>query len=228
MSKTFARLALTFLLAGAAPFAQAQWKDFYIKGGFASPQGDSRDMTHDSKGFTFEGGYVVTPKLWDGEVRFYVGYVKMGGDTKFKPWIQGTDGDGNPVHMDYGQFSALTASEQKAYTITEQKFTYDLTGHTFGIDFAFPFKAFGKNFSVFTGPSLHQWYVVKTNPKETLHERNVKTGWRLGTTYKHDEHLEFSLAYTATEWRSVAEQPFEQGANPSRPCYLSLTAGYRF
>jgi len=220
-------LALMLLMAGTSTIAHAQWKDFYIKGGIVSPQGDSRDMTQDTKGFTFEAGYIVKPTLWPGEVHFYLGYVKMGGNNKFKPWVKGAGPDG-PFKMDYDKFQAMPASQQGDYSIYEQKFSYDMTGHVFGMDFVFPFEACSKKFSVFTGPSLHQWYMVKTNPQQAITERNLKAGWRLGGTYRHNDQVEFSVTYTATEWRSTDQEVFEMGANPSRPSYLSITAGYRF
>jgi len=229
MNRHFTTLALMLITASVACFAEeADWKNVYIKGGFASPQGDSRDMTNKSKGFTFEAGYIVTPTSWEGEVHFYVGYVKMGGDANYDSWLRGYDPNGNIVKISNAAYQALPTATQANYTILEQKFTYDMTGHTYGVDFVFPFKVCDKNITVFTGPSLHQWYMVQLNPKMPIMERNLKTGWRLGTTYRQNEHLEYSVAYTQTEWRSSSTQPFEQGANPSRPAYLSLTASYRF
>jgi hypothetical protein len=229
MKTMFPTIALSILLAGASSVASAgDWDNYYLKAGYANPQADSRDMTHRTlKGFTVEGGYIFHPTSWQGEVRAYFEYVKMGGDGGYQPWVSGYDAKGNQIdHLPYSTYANDPA--MSSYTIKEQHFSYDMTGHVFGVDFCFPFEVQGQNFSVFTGPSLHTWHMVRLSPMRTEGDRSLKAGWRLGLDYHLSQHMDLSTTYTATEWRSSSDMPFEQGGNPSRPAYLSITATYKF
>lgn len=230
MKRTTIMIAGLALAAAATPLSAGEPLNLYVKGGLVSSQGDARDMTNNGRGYTLEFGYHGAPESWKGlEYRVYAGMVSMLGDSAFKPWLRVDQGNGSEV-IPYAQYQALTASQQSAITVFEQKFSYDLRGNFFGFDMIHPIKVGNQSFTAFLGPSLHQWFVTRLNPKEAQADRNWRAGWRVGIGYPVTKDVDLNLTYIFTEWRSkdTATMPYEKGGNPSRPAYLTLTASYHF
>lgn len=222
-------ISIASLTLLAAPLA-AQDSAFYVKGGLTLSQGDSRDMTQNGHGTTVEVGTVLTPSRWDGlQARLYTGVMTLKGDSGFRPWVRADVGNG-PEYLSYAAFQALPADTRSSATILEQKFAYDIRGTFVGADIVWPFSLADRAVSVFTGPSLHQWFVDRLNPAQAEADRAFRAGWRLGVTCQVAAATQLELTYVHSEWRSkdVTKMPYEKGANPSRPGYLSMTASYRF
>ncbi len=224
--------AITALGLACASFAQAaeEPRNLYVKGGLALSQGDSRDMTGNGRGYTVEFGTVFAPTRWDGlQARLYAGVMNLKGDPAFQPWLRVDVGNG-PETMAYTAFQALPDATRQSASVLEQRFSYDLRSTFAGLDIVWPFTVADRAVSVFTGPSLHQWFVDRLNPARPEADREFRAGWRLGATCQVAEQTQLELAYVQSEWRSkdTTKMPYEKGANPSRPGYLSLTATYRF
>lgn len=169
-----------------------------LKFGIANTQGDARDMTQKANGFTLEAGYAFTPESW-------------GGNVGFMPYIGIVKVDGN--------------SDTKG-----RPYTYNLRGDFIGADVIYtPWEKAPVH--VFTGPVFTQYYIERIQSiSPQVGDRAFKVGWRLGASYDINQAWQLGLAYTQTEWRSrdVGTVPYEQGFNPSRPAYISVTASYRF
>lgn len=107
--------------------------------------------------------------------------------------------------------------------------TYNLAANTLGVDLVYkPFKALPA-LSVQTGPSFHQWQVeARGGTGAPTGEQGIRFGWRLGLAYEINDRWQASLAYHLAEWRSNPDAEYASGANPSRPAYITLMAGYRF
>lgn len=213
------------MLAGLLP-ALATDNVVVIKGGLISPQGDARDLTHTSKGYTLEMGLRMVPEIWGGTVAFmpYAGLVKADGDPKFRAWVKYNDGTvGGPLPA--GNYTPGVIS-----TIVDQKYTYNLRGDYAGFDVIYkPWSNLPVH--IHTGPILTQYFIERLQPYEVpMGDATTKIGWRVGATYDLDKQWQIGVAFTQTEWhsRSKAVLPYEQGFNPSRPAYLSFTASYGF
>lgn len=227
MTRKLTSLALMLLVPATLATAAEEPHDYYVKAGFTSAQGNARDMTRNGHGYSVELGTIFSPKDWDGvQGRVYLGITTMKGDHGFKPWLK----TANHGQILYTDFLALDPDVQSADTIYEQRFSYDLRGNIVGFDLMYPFKVGDRNVTIFTGPSLHQWAVERVSPYAPQADRNFRGGWRLGVSTEVAERTSIELNYVLTEWRSKqsTDMPFEQGANPSRPAYITLTASYRF
>lgn len=218
------RIAM-LVLAGVLP-ALAQDMTVVFKGGLVSPQGDARDLTHKSRGFTLEAGLRVYPKAWGGTVGFqpYAGMVKVDGDRDFKAWVKYNDGTvGGPI-------PTTGYTPDVVESIVDQKYTYNLRGDFAGFDILYkPWDHLPLH--IHTGPLLTQYYIERLQPFEAaMGDATPKLGYRAGVSYDLDKQWQVHLTYTQTEWHSRNNKvlPYEQGFNPSRPAYVSLTASYSF
>ena len=216
-------LATALLLAGLAIPALAGQDCFYASGALLLPHGDTSYMTAGPAGLGLEAGYRIAPADWDGmKVQFHVGQVRFNGGSS-AGWMSN---DPN---------------------VMQQKFSYDMVGNHYGVDVIWPVSAYGHDFTVFTGPDIHNWLVTRraTNgatissdgvsvptafPSKKQGDNGPRAGWRLGVGYQVSKRLELTLSFTATEWRTQTadEMLYEQGANPSRPSYTSLSVSYHF
>lgn len=230
MTRLITSLAALCLASTAVIRAADEPANLYVKAGFALSQGDSRDMTRNGRGTTVECGVVLSPSRWDGlQARLYLGLMNLNGDRDFKPWYRADVGNGSE-RISYDAFQALPEDTRKNASIFEQRFSYDLRSTFAGLDIVWPFRVADHAVSVFTGPSLHQWFVDRLNPAQPEGDRAWRAGWRLGASCQVAERVQVELAYVQSEWRSRTPNvmPYEQGANPSRPGYISATASYRF
>jgi len=110
----------------------------------------------------------------------------------------------------------------------EDKATYDLFGIFVGFDIVYQPPSWG-NFSFTLGPSFHFWSVERVNSigEARQGERAGKFGWRLGLGYDVMRELRVDFTYTATEWRSRNDTPWNPGYNPSLPAYFTIKASYK-
>jgi len=179
--------------------SSAQDSQLVLKFGLVNTQGDARDMTQKAFGFTLEGGYKFTPAAW-------------GGNVEFMPYVGIVKVAGNP--------------DTKG-----RPYTYNLRGDIVGGDVIY--KPWAKlPVHIFTGPVFTQYYIerVQAETLPQMGDRSFKLGWRLGASYDIAKEWQVGVTYTQTEWRSrdVGTIPYEEGFNPSRPAYVSLTASYHF
>jgi len=116
---------------------------------------------------------------------------------------------------------------------------YDVLGVYAGFDLVYNIsKVLPLTFTI--GPSFHWWSVEKQGvipARRSQGTRDVRLGVRGGVGYKFNEVWRVDLAYTMTEWRSVAgarnnttgNPPGRvEGLNPSQPSYFTLKGTYTF
>jgi hypothetical protein len=194
-------LTASLFAASAALSAQEDEKPLqsYLAFGFTLAQGHAHDMTQT----TWRG-----PGAFVGEFGLEFRLPQI--DAKLRP--------------NFGVTKLLGADP------TETQRTFDLMGFYVGFDIVYsPIERLPALYFT-TGPSMHVWNVDEKGaiaPNQGY--KNIKFGWRLGSTYKINEHFSATLDYALTEWRKdKSSTVFIPGVNPSRPSYFTVKCSYTF
>lgn len=236
------RLILVSMLALPATPCRAQENPMVFKLGLVSTQGDARDMTQKSTGFQLEMARSFASAHPDLRFEVYGGLVKANGDRGFKPYVLVAAGNGQGTKM----LGLAEYDPVKHGSILKIQRSYNFRGTYLGLDCSYQMPT-RLPLRVFTGPVLTQYYIERLQPfEEPTGNTSPKVGWRLGLTYDITPSWMVSVSSTFTEFQSrntnekvpmdptkpsgpmIQKHPYEPGFNPSRPWFLTFSAGYRF